>query len=88
LYAYMRDPDGHRVELFITHYQTLDIDDEPVRWDARDPAFGMPWGLPAQRTWHHEASNFAGVVPVGDFADSGPVALEDYLAPRPPATDG
>jgi len=79
LYAYMRDPDGHRVELFTTHYQTLDIDDEPVRWDARDPGFGMPWGLPAQRTWHHEASRFAGVEPEGDFAGSGPVVLEDYL---------
>ena len=30
----MRDPDGHRIELFNTHYQTMDIDDEPVRWDA------------------------------------------------------
>jgi catechol 2,3-dioxygenase len=80
LYAYMRDPDGHRVELFTTHYQTLDIDDQPVRWDARDPAFGMPWGLPAQRTWHEEASPFVGVAPSGSFAGSGPVALEDFLA--------
>jgi catechol 2,3-dioxygenase len=76
----MRDPDGHRVELFTTHYQTLDIDDEPIRWDSRDPAFGMPWGLPARRSWHQEASRFAGVEPLGSFAGSGPVALEDYLA--------
>src|SRR5215471_16665814 len=34
LFVYMRDPDGHRIELFNTHYQTMDIDDEPVRWDA------------------------------------------------------
>jgi catechol 2,3-dioxygenase len=80
LYVYMRDPDGHRVELFTTHYQTLDIDDEPVRWDAREPQFGMPWGLPAQRSWHVEASRFAGVEPSGSFAASGPVALEDFLA--------
>jgi len=83
LYVYMRDPDGHRVELFTTHYQTLDVDDVPVRWDARDPGFGMPWGLPAQRSWHVQASLFAGVEPSGSFAGSGPVALEDYLAAGP-----
>jgi catechol 2,3-dioxygenase len=80
LYVYMRDPDGHRVELFTTHYQMLDIDDTPVRWDARDPEFGMPWGLPAQRSWHVQASDFVGVAVTGAFATSGPIALEDYLA--------
>jgi catechol 2,3-dioxygenase len=79
LYVYMRDPDGHRVELFTTHYQTLDIDDVPIRWDARDPGFGMPWGLPAQRSWHVEASDFVGVQATGSFSGSGPVALEDFL---------
>jgi catechol 2,3-dioxygenase len=79
-YVYMRDPDGHRVELFTTHYQTLDVDDEPVRWDARDPNFAMPWGLPGRRTWHYEASPFLGVEPRGAFGGAGPVALEDYLA--------
>ena len=34
LFVYMRDPDGHRIELFNTHYQCIDIEDEPVRWDA------------------------------------------------------
>jgi catechol 2,3-dioxygenase len=75
----MRDPDGHRVELFTTHYQTLDIDDQPTRWNARDPNFGMPWGLPAQRSWHHEASCFSGVEPTGSFDGGGPLVLEDYL---------
>src|SRR4029077_3702977 len=55
-YVYMRDPDGHRVELLTTNYQTLAVDDVPVRWVARDPAFGMPWGLRAQRSWHQQAS--------------------------------
>jgi catechol 2,3-dioxygenase len=79
LYVYMRDPDGHRVELFTTHYQTLDIDDEPVRWDVTDPSFGMPWGLPAQRSWHEEASCFVGVEPSGTHPEKGPIALEDFL---------
>ena len=34
LFVYMRDPDGHRIELFNTHYQVMDIENEPVRWDA------------------------------------------------------
>ena len=83
LYVYMRDPDGHRVELFTTHYQTLDIDDEPVRWDPRQPAFGMPWGLPAQRSWHVEASPFAGVAVTESLGEGGPPVLEDYLAGKP-----
>jgi 3,4-dihydroxyphenylacetate 2,3-dioxygenase len=82
LYVYMRDPDGHRAELFTTHYQTLDIDDEPVRWDPREPAFGMPWGLPAQRSWHLEASPFAGVAVGEPLTEGGPPVLEDYLAGR------
>jgi catechol 2,3-dioxygenase len=82
LFVYMRDPDGHRVELFTTHYQTLDIDDEPVRWDPRDARFGMPWGLPAQRSWHAEATPFGGVPVSGGVAVGGPAVLEEYLAGR------
>ncbi|XSC47418.1 GntR family transcriptional regulator [Bradyrhizobium sp. RDT10] len=33
MYVYMRDPDGHRVELFNTHYQIMDIENEPIGWD-------------------------------------------------------
>ena len=80
LYVYMRDPDGHRVELFTTHYQTLDIDDEPVRWDPREARFGMPWGLPAQRSWHVEASPFVGVEVTGSAAADGPHVLEEFLS--------
>jgi len=34
LFVYLRDPDGHRIELFNTHYQVMDMENEPVRWDA------------------------------------------------------
>ncbi|MGY3484247.1 hypothetical protein ACVW1C_002130 [Bradyrhizobium sp. USDA 4011] len=30
MYVCMRDPDGHRVELFNTHYQIMDIENEPI----------------------------------------------------------
>ena len=33
MFVYFRDPDGHRVELFNTHYQVMDIENEPVAWD-------------------------------------------------------
>ena len=37
LYVYLRDPDGHRVEIFNTHYQAMDLEVPPVRWDPADP---------------------------------------------------
>ena len=55
LFVYMRDPDGHRIELFNTHYQVMDIENEPVRWDVSD-AMKRRWQLPARRQWFLEAS--------------------------------
>jgi hypothetical protein len=40
----------------------------------------MPWGLPAQRSWHVEATDFAGVTVREAAGESGPPVLEDYLA--------
>ena len=56
-FLYVRDPDGHRVELFPSHYQTMDIEDEPLRWQAPDFKIGG-WQAPP-RTWFDEASAFA-----------------------------
>ena len=50
LFVYMRDPDGHRIELFNTHYQCIDIEEEPVRWDA-SRAGARRWQLPARAQW-------------------------------------
>ena len=36
-FLYVRDPDGHRVELFTSDYLTVDPDLEPIRWSLRDP---------------------------------------------------
>ena len=47
LFVYLRDPDGHRVEVFDSHYQTIDIEIEPVRWDAASLSTSARWGLPA-----------------------------------------
>jgi catechol 2,3-dioxygenase len=79
LFVYFRDPDGHRVELFATHYQTIDIEIEPVRWDLSDPGIALRWGLPAQASWFNEATAFAGV-PIKKPASGGePMTLEKYL---------
>lgn len=79
LYVYFRDPDGHRVELFNNHYQVMDIENEPVRWDPADPAVSFPWGLPARSRWFTEATPFADT-PVAVPADSpAPMTLERFL---------
>ena len=57
LFVYMRDPDGHRIELFNTHYQVMDIENEPMRWDASQ-SMKRRWQLPARQQWFAEASPF------------------------------
>ena len=44
IFVFLRDPDGHRIELFTAHYQTIDIDDAPVRWDRGRRAPGETLG--------------------------------------------
>jgi catechol 2,3-dioxygenase len=36
-FLYLRDPDGHRVELFPSHYQTIDPEEKPIRWHRALP---------------------------------------------------
>ena len=79
LFVYMRDPDGHRIELFNTHYQCMDIDDEPVRWDASYAA-RRNWQLPARERWYSEASRFAGIEPREPSRKGNPMTLERYVA--------
>ena len=78
LFVYFRDPDGHRVELFNTHYQVMDQENEPVRWKASYTR-ERGWGLPAQRKWHFEASRFRDVEPRMPARAPDPYTLEKYL---------
>ena len=80
MYVYFRDPDGHRVELFNTHYQIMDLENEPQRWDPGDPNISFPWGLPAQERWFHEAMHFADTPVTQAIPKSQPVTLEAFLA--------
>ena len=60
-FLYVRDPDGHRVELFSSDYLTVDPDLEPLRWSLSDPQRQTLWGHPAPKSWFEEGSAFAGV---------------------------
>src|SRR5262249_30633806 len=79
-FVYFRDPDGHRVELFNTHYQAMDIEVEPVRWDPGDGTKINPWGLPAQKKWFTQATPFAQVVQRDPPRAPNPMTLERFLA--------
>jgi catechol 2,3-dioxygenase len=80
MFVYFRDPDGHSIELFNTHYQVIDLENKPIGWDARDPKLAFPWGLPAQRRWFEEATPFAGVAIEEPDPKPAPMTLETYLA--------
>ena len=60
-FLYLRDPDGHRIELFTGDYRTLDPDFAPLRWSLHDPRRQTLWGQPAPRSWFEEGSEFSGV---------------------------
>jgi catechol 2,3-dioxygenase len=80
MYVYFRDPDGHRIELFNTHYQVMDIENEPIGWDPADPKLSYPWGLPAQRSWFEEATAFADTLVREPARKPHPTTLQSFLA--------
>jgi catechol 2,3-dioxygenase len=61
-FLYLRDPDGHRVELYTSDYLTIDPDHEPTRWELRDPRRQTLWGAPAPKSWFEEGALFPGQV--------------------------
>ncbi|OUD02867.1 VOC family protein [Streptomyces swartbergensis] len=83
LFAYLRDPDGHRVEVFNSHYQTIDTEIEPVRWDAASLSTNARWGLPALEKWYFEASPFVGVPRIPPAEPPKPMSLERFLLEQP-----
>lgn len=80
LFLYLRDPDQHRIELFTTHYQFIDLEDEPMRWDLSNARRSQLWGLPATRRWFFEASEFPGELVRDPLLKAAPATLEDVLS--------
>jgi catechol 2,3-dioxygenase len=78
-FLYLRDPDGHRIELFSNDYYTGDPDFEPVGWNVHDPQRGTFWGQPAPIKWFEEASL------VSDFKGGTHPLAEPKLSQRPAA---
>ncbi|MCC6949518.1 MAG: 3,4-dihydroxyphenylacetate 2,3-dioxygenase [Bradyrhizobiaceae bacterium] len=80
LFVYFRDPDGHRIELFNAHYQAIDVNHTPLRWDLTDTRRSQLWGLPAHAKWFFEASEFPGKPLHEPLLHAEPVTLEKFLA--------
>ena len=55
-FVYLRDPDGHRIELYACDYYTGDPDHEPLRWSVSDPRCRSFWGTRAPDSWYDESS--------------------------------
>jgi catechol 2,3-dioxygenase len=74
-FLYLRDPDGHRIELYNGDYLTCDPDFEPIRWDLDDPRRQTFWGNAAPDCWFNEASSVLDIE-TGEVVQSAPPVLE------------
>ena len=72
-FLYILDPDGHRIEIYCSDYQTVDPDLEPIKWDLKDPQRQTLWGAPAPRSWFEHGSVFEGVAPVEATLEATPI---------------
>ncbi|WP_033288829.1 3,4-dihydroxyphenylacetate 2,3-dioxygenase [Amycolatopsis jejuensis] len=55
-YLYVRDPDGHRIEIYTHDYYTGDPDNPVISWDVHDSQRRDWWGNPVVPSWYTEAS--------------------------------
>jgi catechol 2,3-dioxygenase len=54
-FVYVRDPDGHRLELYTGDYFTNDPDWIPIKWHLSDPQRATLWGAEPPNSWKTEA---------------------------------
>jgi len=69
-FVYLRDPDGHRIELYACDYYTGDPDHRPLRWSVNDPRCRSFYGARAPDSWYEESTAVVG-------PDGAPTALVD-----------
>ena len=55
-FVYLRDPDGHRIELYSCDYYTGDPDHAPLRWSVSDARARSFWGTRAPDSWYEQSS--------------------------------
>lgn len=60
-YLYLRDPDGHRVEIYTQDYYTGDPDNPIITWDVHDNQRRDWWGNPVVPSWYTDASPVLGL---------------------------
>lgn len=58
-YLYLRDPDGHRIELYVGDYYTGDPVIHPLRWSVEDDRRRSYWGHDVPLRWYEESSQVA-----------------------------
>ncbi|WP_150525627.1 3,4-dihydroxyphenylacetate 2,3-dioxygenase [Roseibium sediminis] len=59
-FLYIRDPDGHRIEIYCSDNQTVDPAFEPIKRGLMDPQCQTLWGTSASKSWFEEGAIFAG----------------------------
>lgn len=69
MFLYLRDPEGHRLELYTGDYLAVDPEFEPTRWDIDDPRRQTLWGQRAPESWFQEGSTVEGF-------EGGPVTVQ------------
>lgn len=74
-YLYLRDPDGHRVEIYTQDYYTGDPDNPVVTWDVHDNQRRDWWGNPVVPSWYTDASTVLDL-------DGTPVPLIEREEPK------
>ncbi|MDQ0189138.1 3,4-dihydroxyphenylacetate 2,3-dioxygenase [Alicyclobacillus cycloheptanicus] len=81
-FLYLRDPDGHRIELYTSDYLTIDPDMEPIRWSSTDPRRQTLWGHKTPDSWWQEASAVLDLEtgrPFDQQAAGGVERLKDFI---------
>lgn len=77
-FLYLRDPDGHRIELYSCDYYTGDPDLKPLRWSVSDPRCRNFWGTAAPDSWYEESSLLLG--PDGEFVPTFEANVDERKA--------
>lgn len=72
-FLYVLDPDGNRIEIYCSDYQTVDPDQEPIKWGLDDPQRQTLWGAPAPQSWFEHGSLFSGVTPQDSDMKAQPI---------------
>jgi 3,4-dihydroxyphenylacetate 2,3-dioxygenase len=74
-FVYLRDPDGHRIELYSCDYYTGDPDHRPLRWSVNDLRCRSFWGTRAPDSWYEESSLLLG--PEGEPVAVRPASVDE-----------